>query len=75
MRGMHTQAPPNRLRDMRLDRGQTLMDLATLCGVYPTTIKRWEKGLIPQQHLPALAEHLGVSVPYLAGWSPKRSAA
>lgn len=69
MHGMHTQAPQNRLRELRLARNLTLKDIGDVCGgLYTSTIKRWETGLIPQQHLAAVAGALDVSVPYLAGW-------
>jgi transcriptional regulator with XRE-family HTH domain len=77
MRGMHTQLPANRLRELREAHGHTLLDAAAICEVYPSTISRWETGLIPQQHLPVLASWLGTDVPYLAGWadSPRAAAA
>lgn len=66
---MQSQLPPNRLRELREARGLKAIDLAYVCRVDPVTVRRWEDGLIPQQHLPALAEKLHCSVPFLAGWS------
>lgn len=69
MHGMHTQAPRNRLRELRLERNITLREIGETCGgLYTSTVKRWETGLIPQHHLAAVAKALDVSVPYLAGW-------
>lgn len=75
MHGMHTQVPANRLKELREAKGLTLMDLASACSVYPTTVYRWERAVIPQEHLPQLAATLGTDVPFLAGWTEKQSAA
>jgi len=70
MHGMHTQLPENRLAELRKTRNVTLREIGEACGgVYTSTVKRWERGFIPQQHLPAIAARLGVSIAYLAGWS------
>ena len=68
MHPVHT-TPPNRLRELLLRRGLKLVDVAALCRVDQSTAWRWGEGIIPQKHLPAIAELLGVSVPYLAGWT------
>lgn len=65
---MHT-VPPNRLGELLKKRGLKLVDIAALCRVDQSTVYRWQQGIIPQKHLGAVAEKLGVSVPYLAGWS------
>lgn len=75
MRLMHTRLPSNRLRDLREQRSVRVIDVASACGVYPSTVARWEDGLIPQQHLPRVADLLGVSVPFLAGWVDEERAA
>ena len=70
MHSMHTQAPPNRLAELRKSRGVTLKEIGELCGgVYTSTVKRWESGEIPQKHMLPLAARLGVSAAYLAGWT------
>jgi transcriptional regulator with XRE-family HTH domain len=66
---MQTQLPPNRLRELLERRNLRLIDVAALCRVDQTTARRWQNGVIPQQYLPAIARLLGVSVPYLAGWT------
>lgn len=66
---MHTQLPANRLRELLTKRGLRSIDVAARCRVNQSTVLRWEKTIIPQQKLPVIAEMLGVSVPYLAGWT------
>jgi transcriptional regulator with XRE-family HTH domain len=70
MRPVHTEGlPPNRLRELLKQRDLKLVDVAALCRVDQSTAWRWAEGVIPQQHLPAIARFLGVTVPYLAGWT------
>lgn len=45
------------------------MDVAAACGVYPSTVSRWQSRLIPQEHHATVARVLDVSVPYLVGWT------
>ncbi len=72
---MHKQGlPPNRLRELRIARGLTYMDVANAVEKWPTTVVRWEKGVIPQEHLQALAELLDTTVPVLAGWEKAAAA-
>lgn len=73
MQGMHTQAPRNRLAELREEQGVTLREIGELCGgKYTSTVQRWEGKLIPQEHLGVIARRFGVSVAYLAGWSDER---
>jgi transcriptional regulator with XRE-family HTH domain len=67
---MHTDAPSNRLRELREARGITIRQVAQACDVYDSTAQRWQGAFIPQQHLPRIAALLGVTVPQLAGWEP-----
>lgn len=69
MHGVHMELPANRLRELLARRGLKLVDVAALCRVDQSTAYRWQEGVIPQRHLPAIAALLDVSVPYLAGWS------
>jgi hypothetical protein len=72
MHSVHTEVPPNRLRELLATSEHRLVDVAALCRVDQSTAWRWQSGVIPQKHLPAIAHLLGVSVPYLAGWSDQR---
>lgn len=67
---MHTEAPPNRLRELRETRGITVRQVAQACDVYDSTALRWQDALIPQKHLATVAGLLGVTVAQLAGWEP-----
>lgn len=69
MHGMHTATPANRLRELRDRNGVELIDVAFACRVHPSTVSRWQDGLIPQDQLATIAQLLNVSVPFLAGWS------
>jgi transcriptional regulator with XRE-family HTH domain len=73
MHSMHAQLPENRLVELRKERNVSIMDVAVACGVHTSTVSRWQDGVIPQRHLPVLAALLGVSVPYLAGWTDEES--
>jgi hypothetical protein len=73
MRAVHMEVPRNRLRELLAESDHRLVDVAALCRVDQSTAFRWQQGLIPQKHLPAIADLLGVSVPYLAGWSDERN--
>lgn len=72
---MQAQVPKNRLRELLTARELRLIDVAALCRVDQSTAYRWQFGYIPQKHLGAVAGLLGVSVPYLAGWSDESGAA
>lgn len=44
------------------------MKIAGACGVYPSTVRRWEDDVIPQEQFATVAEVLDVNVAYLIGW-------
>jgi len=75
MQRVHTDLPANRLRELLDRRELKLVAVAALCRVDQTTAWRWQQGVIPQKHLPAIAGLLGVSVPYLAGWTDEDNGA
>ena len=75
MHSMHTQLSAKRLKALREERGLKLMDVASACGVYPSTVGHWEKRRIPQDRLPQLAAFFQVDRAYLAGWTDEREAA
>ncbi len=71
MRCMPIGAPPNRLLELRqrTEPRVTIKQIADACGVYDSTVSRWQyTAFIPQQHLPVVAALLGVTVAQLAGW-------
>lgn len=61
----------NRLKQLRLERGLTQKDLATIIGVGRTTVSEYEAGhIVPnQERLIHLAKYFGVSIDYLTGVS------
>ena len=67
VRSMPCNAPANRLRELREACGIPLERIARECGVYGSTVARWQDGEIPQEHWVTVAEVLGVSWPYLLG--------
>lgn len=68
MHSMPTGAPPNRLRELREKAGITIKQIADACGVYDSTVSRWQDALIPQEYFATIAALLGVTVPQLTGW-------
>lgn len=74
---MQAQGPtrwPNRLRELRLEHGLKLYDVAALVRYDPSAIQRWETGetaTIPDEIKLLLADHYGVSVEYLMRWDAR----
>jgi len=58
-----------RIRARRAALGMTQQQLADACGIDPSTVSKWEKGvqLPPSNVLPALCDALGVTADYLLG--------
>jgi transcriptional regulator with XRE-family HTH domain len=63
-------AVPNRLRELREERGLTRREIAIRLDVAESTVERWEtaKRRIPDERKLELAEMLGVSPAELMGW-------
>ncbi|HIH7927752.1 TPA: helix-turn-helix domain-containing protein, partial [Streptococcus suis] len=61
----------NRLKELRKEKKLTQEELASEIGVSKITILRWENGerQIKPDKAQALADHFGVSVGYLLGYS------
>ena len=62
---------PKRLKELRLEKGETQKELANAIEVGRTTISEYESGkIVPKQEgLLRLANHFNVSVDYLTGVS------
>lgn len=61
----------NRIKEIRLQHGLTLKQLADRLGVSESTVQRYESGLIKNlkyETMVELAEILGCSPSYLMGW-------
>ena len=66
-----------RLRELRMEKHMTLDDLGKAVGVGRATIYKYEHGVItniPVDRIARIANALGVSRPYLMGWSDDRNA-
>jgi transcriptional regulator with XRE-family HTH domain len=63
-------AVPNRLRELREQRGLTRREIAIRLDVTESTIVRWERleRRIPDERKLELAELLGVTPAQLMGW-------
>lgn len=62
----------NRLKELREERGLTQQELAKKIGVHYRTIQNWENGnrnFRNNKIIPCISEYLGVSIPYLLGYS------
>ncbi|WP_105146899.1 helix-turn-helix domain-containing protein [Streptococcus suis] len=64
----------NKLKELRKERNLTQKELSVETGIPYRTIQRWENGetTIKQDKAQALADHFGVSVGYLLGYSDFR---
>lgn len=64
-----------RLKELRLERGQTQKELANAIEVGRTTVSEYESGkIVPKQEgLLKIANHFNVSVDYLTGVSNERA--
>ena len=60
----------NRLKQLRKSKGMTRVELAELMNVTKLTILSWEHGTheIKGSNAKKLADHFGVSIPYLLGY-------
>lgn len=64
-----------RIKELRLSRGLTLEQVATIVGVGKSTVRKWETGMIANMRrdkIAALAKALGVTPEYLMGWEEKQ---
>lgn len=63
-----------RLRELRMERGETQVQVAEAVGIISRHYQKFESGSnLPSFHnLCALADHFGVSMDYLAGRTDRR---
>ena len=60
-----------RIKDLRLAKGLTLEQVASVVGVGKSTVRKWETGMIANMRrdkIASLAQALGVTPEYLMGW-------
>lgn len=64
-----------RLRELRIETGETTYELAKIFGVSQPTVARWESGKIfpSRNNVGKIAKHFKVSTDYLIGVTDERS--
>ena len=62
----------SKIRQLRLEKGMTLEDVAKVVGVGKSTVRKWETGMIAnmgRDKIPLLAKALSTTPAYLMGWN------
>jgi transcriptional regulator with XRE-family HTH domain len=74
---VQVQTPPNRLRELREERGLPRYAISALIERDQSQVFRYEQGLsvLPDPAKRILAAYFGVSVDYLMGWDRDEVAA
>ena len=71
--GLKTENDLSRkIKQLRLEKGMTLEQVATMVGVGKSTIRKWETGMIvnmKSDKISSLAKALGITPAYLMGWN------
>ena len=65
-----------KIKELRLAKGMTLEDVASVVGVGRSTVRKWETGMITnmkRDKIALLAEALSVTPGYLMGWFEESS--
>ena len=66
-----------KIKQLRLEKGMTLEDVAKIVGVGKSTVRKWETGMIAnmgRDKIPLLAKALSTTPAYLMGWNePNKS--
>jgi transcriptional regulator with XRE-family HTH domain len=60
-----------RIKQLRLEKGMTLEEVATIVGVGKSTVRKWETGMITnmkRDKIPLLAKALSTTPEFLMGW-------
>lgn len=60
-----------KIKQLRLEKGLTLEQVATIVGVGKSTVRKWETGMIAnmgRDKIALLAKALGTTPAYLMGW-------
>lgn len=61
-----------KLKQLRLEKGMTLEEVANIVGVGKSTVRKWETGMIAnmgRDKIPLLAKALSTTPAYLMGWN------
>ena len=73
---MSENSMAQRIRALRLERGLTLEQVASVVGVGKSTVRKWETGMIANMKhnkIADLAKALGTTPEYLMGWEEEKS--
>lgn len=65
-----------RIKELRMARGMTLEQVASIVGVGKSTVRKWETGMIAnmkRDKIAALAQALGTTPADLMGWDENKS--
>ena len=65
-----------KIKQLRLERGMTLEQVADIVGVGKSTVRKWETGMIAnmgRDKIALLAKAFGTSPAYLMGWKEETS--
>lgn len=68
---MDSKDMAKRIKDLRLERGLTLEQVAKVVGVGKSTVRKWETGMIAnmkRDKIASLARALSTTPAYLMGW-------
>ena len=63
---------PQKIKELRLQRGMTLEQVGDIVGVGKSTVRKWETGMIAnmkRDKIALLAKALGTTPAYLMGWN------
>ena len=64
-----------KIKELRLENGLTLEQVATVVGVGKSTVRKWETGMIANMRrdkIALLAKALGTTPAYLMGWKEEK---
>lgn len=64
-----------RIKNLRIEKGLTLEQVASVVGVGKSTVRKWETGMIAnmkRDKIASLAKALGTTPEYLMGWEEKK---
>lgn len=71
---MASENMARKIKELRLERGLTLEQVANVVGVGKSTVRKWETGMIAnmkRDKIADLAKALGTTPAYLMGWDDK----
>lgn len=65
-----------KIKELRLAKGMTLEEVATIVGVGKSTVRKWETGMIAnmkRDKIPLLAKALSTTPEHLMGWENQKT--